>query len=159
MCCVFDYLLYVRILCCFVKGVRLRRSLAVVTDSCVLHLVNLLRQVRSDRQSYLFRLSHFCREIESYVDVLDYLVNALDKTERLLKAWPSDEVNERQLNASWTTVYRVSLSTLVVYLQLMPVDIVATDAKKLFQKVMNEVENVDPTCFFGRPIGFQVLCV
>lgn len=49
-------------------------SLICITDTCILHLVRLLRLVQQQRASLVFRTQHYCKELETYTQMLMFLV-------------------------------------------------------------------------------------
>lgn len=61
----------------FMKKIgRLYRSLVCVCDTIVLHLISVLRSCIQHRQTMIFRASYYCKEVESYCAVLNFLVSA-----------------------------------------------------------------------------------
>ncbi|CAD6194356.1 unnamed protein product [Caenorhabditis auriculariae] len=101
------------------------RSLVCVCDTAVLHLVSLLKAITDQRQSFVFRFSHFCKELEAYVTIIDYLNQTV----------PLTLGNEQTLNGSLFPPLEGEYDT--------------------YQKVLHGIEKLDSTVFFGRPLGFQ----
>lgn len=49
------------------------RSLICICDTTLLHVVSLQKAVFEQRGYLIFRISHFCKELEAYATVIDYL--------------------------------------------------------------------------------------
>ncbi|CAB3400966.1 unnamed protein product [Caenorhabditis bovis] len=101
------------------------RSLVCICDTTLLHIVSLQKSVIEQRGSFVFRLSHFCKELESYAAVVDYLNHAI----------PICVESEKITNGSL----------------FPPLD----GDYDNYQKVLHELEKMDSSVFFGRPLGFQ----
>ncbi|KAI1725470.1 alpha/beta hydrolase fold domain-containing protein [Ditylenchus destructor] len=102
------------------------RSLVCVSDVVLLRLVSLLHYCAENRTSLMFRLSHYCKEIESYGAVLRFLTLAFNQVILML--------NMLQENSLFP-----------------PLD---TDYEQ-FHGILKAVESLDASCFYGRPLGFQ----
>ncbi|MCP9266109.1 Hormone-sensitive lipase [Dirofilaria immitis] len=103
------------------------RSLVCVCDTIVLHLISVLRSCVDHRQTILFRASYYCKEIESYCAVLNFLISAL----RLVidsAVYAPDNCLFPDLNGDYSK----------------------------YHAVLCGIEVLDPSCFYGRPLGFQV---
>ncbi|KAM3726479.1 Hormone-sensitive lipase [Dirofilaria immitis] len=102
------------------------RSLVCVCDTIVLHLISVLRSCVDHRQTILFRASYYCKEIESYCAVLNFLISAL----RLVidsAVYAPDNCLFPDLNGDYSK----------------------------YHAVLCGIEVLDPSCFYGRPLGFQ----
>ncbi|KAI1731965.1 alpha/beta hydrolase fold domain-containing protein [Ditylenchus destructor] len=102
------------------------RSLVCVSDVVLLRLVSLLHYCAENRTSLMFRLSHYCKEIESYGAVLRFLTLAFNQVILML--------NMLQENSLFP-----------------PLD---SDYDQ-FHGILKAVESLDASCFYGRPLGFQ----
>ncbi|CAJ0577267.1 unnamed protein product, partial [Mesorhabditis spiculigera] len=102
------------------------RSLVCICDTTVLHLISLLRVCSEMRDSIMFRLSHYCKEIEAYNTVVHFLLNALPMTLETEAAMPDGFL-------------------------FPPLE---GDYGK-WHELLRGVEQLDSSCFYGRPIGFQ----
>ncbi|CAG9531830.1 unnamed protein product [Cercopithifilaria johnstoni] len=111
------------------------RSLVCVCDTIVLHLISVLRSCIEHRQTMMFRASYYCKEVESYCAVLNFLISALRMT--LPKSF---------------------------YLQVIDAAVYAPDNCLFpdlngdytkYQAMLGGIEVLDPSCFYGRPLGFQ----
>lgn len=101
------------------------RSLVCICDTVLLHVVFILKTITEQRQSFVFRQSHYCKELESYATVIDYLNAAI----------PLTMESEKNLDES-----------------LFP----SLDGNyDGHQKVLSELEKLDSSVFYGRPLGFQ----
>ena len=107
------------------------RSLVNVTQSCLAQLAALVRYISVNKKSYLFRSSHYIKELESYVMVLGQLRDVLRYARKLMnyspkgQLWPSEKL----------------LDTAVA------------------DEIQMEMDMIDQECFYGRALGFQVLHV
>ncbi|CAI5454221.1 unnamed protein product [Caenorhabditis angaria] len=101
------------------------RSLVCVCDTVLLHVVSLQKAVIEQRCSFVFRLSHFCKELESYATVIDYLNKSI----------PLCLDIEKNMRGSL----------------FPPLD----GCYEKHQEVLKIMERLDSTVFFGRPLGFQ----
>lgn len=104
------------------------RSLVKVTQSCLTHLTALVRHISVNRDSYIFRASHYAKELESYVMVLGQLRDVLHYTRKLMNYTPKG--------------------------QLMPPESLLDTA--VGEKIQMEMDMIDQECFYGRALGFQV---
>lgn len=102
------------------------RSLVCICDTAVLHIVSLLKVVTEQRGSFVFRLSHYCKEVESFASVVDFLVDALPKC------------IQNQLSISDSSLFP-------------PLD----SSYDQYYEMLRGLEQLDSTCFYGRPLGFQ----
>uniref|UniRef100_A0A915HQN9 Hormone-sensitive lipase n=1 Tax=Romanomermis culicivorax TaxID=13658 RepID=A0A915HQN9_ROMCU len=102
------------------------RSIVAIADSCVVHIIRLLKDIKEQREYVLFRTNHFCKELEAYASVLAALKRDLQCVLNHMDIWKSSE----ELFAG--DGYRVRLDLL-----------------------MNLVETMDHSCFYGRCMGFQ----
>ncbi|VDK89075.1 unnamed protein product [Litomosoides sigmodontis] len=102
------------------------RSLVCVCDTIVLHLISLLRSCIQDRQTMIFRASYYCKEVESYCAVLNFLVSALQMVIDVA-VYSSDNCLFPDINGDYTK----------------------------YQTILSYIEVLDPSCFYGRPLGFQ----
>ncbi|KAJ8316190.1 hypothetical protein KUTeg_006204 [Tegillarca granosa] len=103
------------------------RSLLKIVYKCCVHLLQLSRYINSSRDSFFFRRSHTCKELESYVETLGQLRACLYYAQRLIAF--CDEGNliadEDNLN------------------------------NPVADKLMEEVELLRQDSFYGRCLGFQ----
>ncbi|KAJ1358763.1 hypothetical protein KIN20_017271, partial [Parelaphostrongylus tenuis] len=53
------------------------RSLVCICDTTVLHLISLQKTVTEQRGSFVFRLAHYCKELEAFAKVVDFLMDSL----------------------------------------------------------------------------------
>ncbi|KAJ8316188.1 hypothetical protein KUTeg_006202 [Tegillarca granosa] len=60
------------------------RSLLKIVYKCCVHLLQLSRYINSSRDSFFFRRSHTCKELESYVETLGQLRACLYYAQRLI---------------------------------------------------------------------------
>ncbi|XP_071806435.1 hormone-sensitive lipase-like [Asterias amurensis] len=104
------------------------RSLIRVVDCCVEKLIQISRYVAVNRDSMLFRSSHYLKELEAYGKVLSQLRVLLGYGEKLL---------------AYSDVESGQLFPDKEQLDQMPIDI------------MLEVQALDRECFYGRCLGFQ----
>uniref|UniRef100_A0A915PGC5 Hormone-sensitive lipase n=1 Tax=Setaria digitata TaxID=48799 RepID=A0A915PGC5_9BILA len=102
------------------------RSLVCVCDTVVLHLISVLRSCIEHRQTMMFRVSYYCKEVESYCAVLKFLVSALQMVIDAAVYAP-DNCLFPDLSGDYTK----------------------------YQAVLDGIEVLDPSCFYGRPLGFQ----
>ncbi|VBB27319.1 unnamed protein product [Acanthocheilonema viteae] len=102
------------------------RSLVCVCDTIVLHLISVLRSCIEHRQTMIFRASYYCKEVESYCAVLNFLVSAL----RMVidaAVYAPDNCLFPDLNGDYAK----------------------------YQAMLGGIEVLDPSCFYGRSLGFQ----
>ena len=104
------------------------RSLVKVTQSCLTRLTALVRYISVNKHSYLFRASHYTKELESYVMVLGQLRDVLNYTRKLMNYSPKG--------------------------QLMPSEELLDTA--VADEIQMEMDMIDQECFYGRALGFQV---
>jgi len=107
------------------------RSMVTVVHKCCLHLLTLVRYIRVNRESYLFRAEHYSRELEAYVTVLGQLRACLYYLQKLV-------------------LYCMNGS-------LFPdEDTLSPEDYHTAQYLMKEVESLCQEAFYGRCLGFQV---
>ncbi|CCD67458.1 Hormone-sensitive lipase [Caenorhabditis elegans] len=101
------------------------RSLICICDTTLLHVVSLQKAVFEQRGYLIFRISHFCKELEAYATVIDYLNKFI----------PLCLETERNMRGSL----------------FPPLD----GNYETYQEILRVMEKLDSSVFFGRPIGFQ----
>lgn len=102
------------------------RSLVCVCDMTVLHLISVLRACVEHRQTIMFRTSYYCKEVEGYGAVLRFFVLSFRKVIEISNQIPGDSLFP-------------SLS----------------DDYTKYHESLKEIEALDSSCFYGRPLGFQ----
>ncbi|VDK70103.1 unnamed protein product [Onchocerca ochengi] len=102
------------------------RSLVCICDTTVLHLISVLRSCIEYRQTMMFRASYYCKEVESYCAILNFLVSALRLVIDTAVCAP-DNCLFPDLNGDYSK----------------------------HQAMLDVIEVLDPSCFYGRPLGFQ----
>ena len=107
------------------------RSLLRVIHKCCLHLVQLLRHITINRDSILFRKSHYCKEVEAYVATLGQLRACLYYAQKLMSYCMGGNLfaDEDSIN------------------------------NNIAEQLLSDVETLNEDCFYGRCLGFQVYCV
>jgi hypothetical protein len=115
--------------------------LICITDTCILHLVRLLRFVQQQRTSLVFRTQHYCKELETYTQMLMFLV-------------------QRCVRAHLLIAVDISIRLIVGYVQTRAVDaeLFPSNEEELKQSMsmMRVIDRLDKSCFYGRALGFQV---
>lgn len=107
------------------------RSMTKVVHKCCLHILQLSRYISVNRDSFIFRGSHYSKELEAYVSVLGQLRACLYYLQKLIKycgqgvLFPDETV-------------------------LDPDDYAQAES------LMMEVEALSQDPFYGRCLGFQV---
>uniref|UniRef100_A0A8R1HXG5 Hormone-sensitive lipase n=2 Tax=Caenorhabditis japonica TaxID=281687 RepID=A0A8R1HXG5_CAEJA len=101
------------------------RSLICICDTTLLHVVSLQKAVFEQRGYFVFRISHFCKELEAYATVIDYLNKSI----------PLCLQSEKNMRGSL----------------FPPLD----GNYETYQEILRVMEKLDSSVFFGRPIGFQ----
>ncbi|KAF1747828.1 hypothetical protein GCK72_024294 [Caenorhabditis remanei] len=101
------------------------RSLICICDTTLLHVVSLQKAVYEQRGYLIFRISHFCKELEAYATVIDYLNKSI----------PLCLESEKNMRGSL----------------FPPLD----GNYETYQEILRVMERLDSSVFFGRPIGFQ----
>ncbi|CAL2049951.1 unnamed protein product [Caenorhabditis brenneri] len=101
------------------------RSLICICDTTLLHIVSLQKSVFEQRGYLIFRISHFCKELEAYATVLEYLNKSI----------PLCLESEKNMRGSL----------------FPPLD----GNYETYQEILRVMEKLDSSVFFGRPIGFQ----
>ena len=104
------------------------RSLVQVTQTCLAHLMALVRYIAVNKNSYLFRVHHYTRELESYTMALGQLRDVLRYTRKLMDYSPRG--------------------------QLVPSEELLDTA--VADEIQMEMDMIDQECFYGRTLGFQV---
>lgn len=107
------------------------RSLVNVTQTCLTHLMALVRHVSVNKNSYLFRSSHYAKELESYVMTLGQLRDVLRYARKLMDYSPKG--------------------------QLVPSEQLLDTA--VADEIQMEMDMLDQEYFYGRSLGFQVFVV
>ena len=107
------------------------RSMVTVVHKCCLHLLTLVRYIRVNRESYLFRAEHYSRELAAYVAVLGQLRACLYYLQKLVLYCMDGSLfpDENTLSAE---EYHTA------------------------EYLMKEVETLCQEPFYGRCLGFQV---
>ncbi|VDM58911.1 unnamed protein product [Angiostrongylus costaricensis] len=104
------------------------RSLVCICDTTVLHLVSLQKTVTEQRGSFVFRLAHYCKELEAFAKVVDFLNVSLPLCIENYMSMPSGSLFP-PLQGSYDKYY----------------------------EILRDFEKLDSTCFYGRPLGFQCM--
>jgi len=107
------------------------RSMVTVVHKCCLHLLTLVRYIRVNRESYLFRVEHYSRELEAYVTVLGQLRACLYYLQKLL-------------------LYCMDGSLFPDEKSLSP------EEYHTAEYLMKDFESLCQEAFYGRCLGFQV---
>uniref|UniRef100_A0A0K0DRD0 HSL_N domain-containing protein n=1 Tax=Angiostrongylus cantonensis TaxID=6313 RepID=A0A0K0DRD0_ANGCA len=102
------------------------RSLVCICDTTVLHLVSLQKTVTEQRGSFVFRLAHYCKELEAFAKVVDFLNVSLPLCIENYMSMPSGSLFP-PLQGSYDK----------------------------YHEILRDFEQLDSTCFYGRPLGFQ----
>nr|CDJ85515.1 Hormone-sensitive lipase and Alpha beta hydrolase fold-3 domain containing protein [Haemonchus contortus] len=102
------------------------RSLVCICDTTVLHLISLQKSVSEQRGSFVFRLAHYCKELEAFANVVHFLIDSLPVCIENQASMPSRSLFP-PLDGSYDKYY----------------------------EMLRALEQLDPTCFYGRPLGFQ----
>ncbi|VDM75926.1 unnamed protein product [Strongylus vulgaris] len=53
------------------------RSLVCICDTTVLHIISLQKTVSEQRGSFVFRLTHYCKELEAFSKVISFLMDSI----------------------------------------------------------------------------------
>jgi hormone-sensitive lipase len=111
-------------------GVRANgyRSLIKIIQRCCITVLQITRHICVNKESILFRSSHYCRELEAYVTTLGQLRACLVYVKKLPE-WSEEGslfANEDRL------------------------------MDQTADELMMEVESLNQECFYGRCLGFQV---
>ncbi|CAI2356887.1 unnamed protein product [Caenorhabditis sp. 36 PRJEB53466] len=101
------------------------RSLICICDTTLMHVVALQKAVLEQRGYFVFRISHFCKELEAYATVIDYLNKSI----------PLCLESEKSMRGSLFPPLEGEYDT--------------------YQEILRIMEKLDSSVFFGRPIGFQ----
>uniref|UniRef100_A0A7E4VSK6 Hormone-sensitive lipase n=1 Tax=Panagrellus redivivus TaxID=6233 RepID=A0A7E4VSK6_PANRE len=102
------------------------RSLICVCDMAALQLISILRFVTDNRTTMMFRISHYCKEIEGFGAVLRFLIMSFQQVVAGL-----DSFEENSL--------------------FPPLD----GDYEQYNGFFRGIENLDTSCFYARPLGFQ----
>ncbi|VDO40956.1 unnamed protein product [Haemonchus placei] len=102
------------------------RSLVCICDTTVLHLISLQKSVSEQRGSFVFRLAHYCKELEAFANVVHFLIDSLPVCIENQASMPSRSL-------------------------FPPLD----GNYDKYHGMLRALEQLDPTCFYGRPLGFQ----
>jgi len=107
------------------------RSIVLVVEKCCVRLVALSRHIRVNRESYLFRATHYSQELDAFVTTLGQLRACLYYLRKLASYCRAGELfaDEESLSAE---EYGVA------------------------ERLMMEVESLCQESFYGRCLGFQV---
>lgn len=68
------------------------RSLVAVVDTCLLHLIRLLGRIVEQRNSFVFLLGHYCREIEIYTSILGILREGVHYAKQFVTLSPDNNL-------------------------------------------------------------------
>ncbi|KAK6765830.1 hypothetical protein RB195_025631 [Necator americanus] len=102
------------------------RSLVCICDTTVLHVISLQKTVSEQRGSFVFRLAHYCKELEAFAKVINFLIDSLPLCIGNATSMPSGSLFP-PLHGSYEKYY----------------------------EMLRGLEQLDSTCFYGRPLGFQ----
>uniref|UniRef100_A0A1I7X9D6 Hormone-sensitive lipase n=1 Tax=Heterorhabditis bacteriophora TaxID=37862 RepID=A0A1I7X9D6_HETBA len=104
----------------------LDKSLVCISDTAVLHLISLLKVICEQRGSFVFRLSYYCKELEAFATVVHFMIEAIPLCIKNQEALPLGSLFP-PLEGSYDKYY----------------------------EMLKGLEQLDSTCFYGRPLGFQ----
>uniref|UniRef100_A0A915EKV5 Hormone-sensitive lipase n=1 Tax=Ditylenchus dipsaci TaxID=166011 RepID=A0A915EKV5_9BILA len=104
------------------------RSLVCVSDILLLRLVSVLRACAESRTSRMFRISYYCKEIESFGAILRFLTLSFHQVIRMIPMLEPDSLFP-PLNCEYGQ----------------------------FNNVLKGIESLDASCFYGRLLGFQFI--
>ncbi|KAL6722562.1 hypothetical protein Aduo_017676 [Ancylostoma duodenale] len=102
------------------------RSLVCICDTTVLHIISLQKTVSEQRGSFVFRLAHYCKELEAFVNVIHFLMDSLPLCIGNAASMPSGSLFP-PLHGNYDK----------------------------YHEMLRGLEQLDSTCFYGRPLGFQ----
>ncbi|GMT07176.1 hypothetical protein PENTCL1PPCAC_29350, partial [Pristionchus entomophagus] len=102
------------------------RSLVCIADTVLLHLVSLLKLCVEQRTQIMFRITHYCKELEAYATVVRFLCESFAKTLAAASEMPSCSLFP-SLEGSY----------------------------EKYHQILKDMEKLDASCFYGRPLGFQ----
>ncbi|RCN30304.1 hormone-sensitive lipase [Ancylostoma caninum] len=102
------------------------RSLVCICDTTVLHIISLQKTVSEQRGSFVFRLAHYCKELEAFVNVIHFLMDSLPLCIGNAASMPSGSLFP-PLHGNY----------------------------EKYHEMLRGLEQLDSTCFYGRPLGFQ----
>lgn len=103
------------------------RSLLKIIQKCCLHLLQLCRHITINRDSVLFRIVHYARELECYVAVLGQLRACLYFSCQLMAYCPKDSL----------FIDKDGLKDPIAF------------------RLLKEFDSLGQDCFYGRCLGFQ----
>lgn len=109
------------------------RSFVMVVHKCCLHLLTLVRYIRVNRESYLFRAEHYSRELEAYVTVLGQLRACLYYLQKLVLFCMDGSLFPDE-NTLSPEEYHTA------------------------EYLLKDFESLCQEAFYGRCLGFQVVC-
>ena len=104
------------------------RSLLKIIQKCCMHLLQLCRHITINRDSVLFRIVHYARELECYVAVLGQLRACLYFSCQLMAYCPKDSL----------FIDKDGLKDPIAF------------------RLLKEFDSLSQDCFYGRCLGFQV---
>ncbi|XP_011500605.1 PREDICTED: hormone-sensitive lipase [Ceratosolen solmsi marchali] len=102
------------------------RSFLFLVDKCIIHSTLVCQELDYQKNSMLFRKSYHMREIEAYSQLLASLCTCLQHI-KTLYSWQEANEDERSLFHDNHTA----------------------------QELLNQAENINQYCFYGRCLGFQ----
>lgn len=103
------------------------RSLICVCDTAVCQLISILKDCSENRSNIMFRISHHCKEVEGFAAVLRFLILAY-----------------QQVVAGVQMFAKNSL--------FPPLE----GEYEKYTSFLRGIESLDTSCFYARPLGFQV---
>jgi len=109
------------------------RSFVTVVHKCCLHLLTLVRYIRVNRESYLFRAEHYSHELEAYVTVLGQLRACLYYLQKLVLFCMDGSLFPDE-NTLSPEEYHTA------------------------EYLLKDFESLCQEAFYGRCLGFQVEC-
>jgi len=108
------------------------RSFVTVVHKCCLHLLTLVRYIRVNRDSYLFRAEHYSRELEAYVTVLGQLRACLYYLQKLVLFCMDGSLFPDE-------------------------NILSPEEYHTAEYLLKDFESLCQEAFYGRCLGFQVV--
>ena len=107
------------------------RSVVSVVHKCLLKILQLARYINVNKNSFMFRGTHYSKELDAYVSTLG------------------------QLRACLYYIEQLQLYSFEG--QLFPdEDLLTPEQYKIAEQLMTEVESLSQETFYGRCLGFQV---
>lgn len=104
------------------------RSLVKVTQRLLTRLMSLVRHIAVSGRSFMFRMSHYVKELESYVMALGQMRDVLSYNRKLMNYCAKG--------------------------QLIPAEELLDS--KFGDEIQMEMDTIDQEWFYGRALGFQV---